>query len=149
MNRKWMKKLLAWLALFVWMAVIFYFSHQSGDVSTQISDGVLNTVLSFLPNPFDYAFFSYIIRKFAHFTEYFILGILVYHLVNQYRFVSKKEFIWMILFCVIYAISDEFHQLFIGGRSPKIFDVIIDSLGSCCALSLLYFKTKNKSYENS
>ena len=137
MNRKWMKKLLAWLALFVWMAVIFYFSHQSGDVSTQISDGVLNTVLSFLPNLFDYAFFSYIIRKFAHFTEYFILGILVYHLMNQYRFVSKKEFIWMILFCVIYAISDEFHQLFIGDRSPKIFDVMIDSLGSCCALALL------------
>lgn len=149
MNRKWMKKLLAWLALFVWMAVIFYFSHQSGDVSTQISDGVLNTVLSFLPNLFDYAFFSYIIRKFAHFTEYFILEILVYHLMNQYRFVSKKEFIWMILFCVIYAISDEFHQLFIGGRSPKIFDVMIDSLGSCCALALLSFKTKNKSYENS
>ena len=138
MSRKKLQKFLAWLALLVWMGVIFYFSHQSGDASMQLSDGILDSFESFFQNFFDYHTLSYIVRKIAHFTEYFILGLLVYHLVKQYRFVSKTEIIWMILFCVIYAMSDEFHQVFIGGRSPKVFDVIIDSLGS--SLSILLFR---------
>lgn len=138
MSRKKLQKFLAWLALLVWMGVIFYFSHQSGDASMQLSDGILDSFKSLFQNFLDYHTLSYIVRKIAHFTEYFILGLLIYHLVKQYRFVSKKEIIWMILFCTIYAMSDEFHQVFIGGRSPKIFDVIIDSLGS--SLSILLFR---------
>ena len=138
MSRKKLQKFLAWLALLVWMGVIFYFSHQSGDTSMQLSDGILDSFKSLFQNFLDYHTLSYIVRKIAHFTEYFILGLLIYHLVKQYRVISKTEIIWMILFCVIYAMSDEFHQVFIGGRSPKVFDVIIDSLGS--SLSILLFR---------
>ena len=138
MSRKKLQKFLAWLALLVWMGVIFYFSHQSGDASMQLSDGILDSFKSLFQNLLDYHTLSYIVRKIAHFTEYFILGLLIYHLVKQYRVISKTEIIWMILFCVIYAMSDEFHQVFIGGRSPMIFDVIIDSLGS--SLSILLFR---------
>lgn len=138
MSRKKLQKFLAWLALLVWMGVIFYFSHQSGDASMQLSDGILDSFKSLFQNFLDYHTLSYIVRKIAHFTEYFILGLLIYHLVKQYRVISKTEIIWMILFCVIYAMSDEFHQVFIGGRSPKVFDVIIDSLGS--SLSILLFR---------
>lgn len=138
MSRKKLQKFLAWLALLVWMGVIFYFSHQSGDASMQLSDGILDSFKSLFQNFLDYHTLSYIARKIAHFTEYFILGLLIYHLVKQYRVISKTEIIWMILFCVIYAMSDEFHQVFIGGRSPMIFDVIIDSLGS--SLSILLFR---------
>lgn len=138
MSRKKLQKFLAWLALLVWMGVIFYFSHQSGDASMQLSDGFLDSFESLFQNFLDYHTLSYIVRKIAHFTEYFILGLLIYHLVKQYRVISKTEIIWMILFCVIYAMSDEFHQVFIGGRSPMIFDVIIDSLGS--SLSILLFR---------
>ena len=130
MNKKSFQKFLAWVALLVWMGVIFYFSHQSGDASMQLSDGILDSFKSLFQNFLDYHTLSYIVRKIAHFTEYFILGLLIYHLVKQYRVISKTEIIWMILFCVIYAMSDEFHQVFIGGRSPKVFDVIIDSLGT-------------------
>ena len=138
MSRKKLQKFLAWLALLVWMGVIFYFSHQSGDASMQLSDGILDSFKSLFQNFLDYHTLSYIVRKIAHFTEYFILGLLIYHLVKQYRVISKTEIIWMILFCVIYAMSDEFHQVFIGGRSPMIFDVIIDSLGS--SFSILLFR---------
>lgn len=138
MSRKKLQKFLAWLALLVWMGIIFYFSHQSGDASMQLSDGILDSFKSLFQNFLDYHTLSYIVRKIAHFTEYFILGLLIYHLVKQYRVISKTEIIWMILFCVIYAMSDEFHQVFIGGRSPMIFDVIIDSLGS--SLSILLFR---------
>ena len=144
MSRKKLQKFLAWLALLVWMGVIFYFSHQSGDASIQLSDGFLDSFESLFQNFFDYYTLSYIVRKIAHFTEYFILGLLIYHLVKQYRVISKTEIIWMILFCVIYAMSDEFHQVFIGGRSPKVFDVIIDSLGSSLSILILQLLQKRK-----
>lgn len=144
MNKKSLQKFLAWAALLVWMGVIFYFSHQSGDASMQLSDGILDSFESLFQNFLDYHTLSYIVRKIAHFTEYFILGLLVYHLVKQYRCVSKKEIIWMILFCVIYAMSDEFHQVFIGGRSPKVFDVIIDSLGSSLSILILRLFQRGK-----
>ena len=142
MSRKKLQKFLAWLALLVWMGVIFYFSHQSGDASMQLSDGILDSFKSLFQNFLDYHTLSYIVRKIAHFTEYFILGLLIYHLVKQYRVISKTEIIWMILFCVIYAMSDEFHQVFIGGRSPKVFDVIIDSLGSSLSILILQLLQK-------
>lgn len=144
MSRKKLQKFLAWLALLVWMGVIFYFSHQSGDASMQLSDGILDSFKSLFQNFLDYHTLSYIVRKIAHFTEYFILGLLIYHLVKQYRVISKTEIIWMILFCVIYAMSDEFHQVFIGGRSPKVFDVIIDSLGSSLSVLILQLLQKRK-----
>lgn len=144
MSRKKLQKFLAWLALLVWMGVIFYFSHQSGDASMQLSDGFLDSFESLFQNFLDYHTLSYIVRKIAHFTEYFILGLLIYHLVKQYRVISKTEIIWMILFCVIYAMSDEFHQVFIGGRSPKVFDVIIDSLGSSLSILILQLLQKRK-----
>lgn len=144
MSRKKLQKFLAWLALLVWMGVIFYFSHQSGDASMQLSDGILDSFKSLFQNFLDYHTLSYIVRKIAHFTEYFILGLLIYHLVKQYRVISKIEIIWMILFCVIYAMSDEFHQVFIGGRSPKVFDVIIDSLGSSLSILILQLLQKRK-----
>lgn len=144
MSRKKLQKFLAWLALLVWMGVIFYFSHQSGDASMQLSDGFLDSFKSLFQNFLDYHTLSYIVRKIAHFTEYFILGLLIYHLVKQYRVISKTEIIWMILFCVIYAMSDEFHQVFIGGRSPKVFDVIIDSLGSSLSILILQLLQKRK-----
>ena len=144
MSRKKLQKFLAWLALLVWMGVIFYFSHQSGDTRMQLSDGILDSFKSLFQNFLDYHTLSYIVRKIAHFTEYFILGLLIYHLVKQYRVISKTEIIWMILFCVIYAMSDEFHQVFIGGRSPKVFDVIIDSLGSSLSILILQLLQKRK-----
>ena len=144
MSKKNLQKFLAWLALLVWMGVIFYFSHQSGDTSMQLSDGILDSFKSLFQNFLDYHTLSYIVRKIAHFTEYFILGLLIYHLVKQYRVISKTEIIWMILFCVIYAMSDEFHQVFIGGRSPKVFDVIIDSLGSSLSILILQLLQKRK-----
>lgn len=48
--------------------------------------------------------------------------------------------------CFLYAVSDEYHQSFVAGRSPQLKDVMIDSLGALSVLlgiaiinQLLYF----------
>ena len=65
---------------------------------------------------------SIIIRKLAHYTEYLILGILVMNLNNN----KSKSIYLSIIICLLYAISDEFHQSFVPGRSCQLYDVAID-----------------------
>ena len=86
---------------------------------------------------------SLIIRKLAHFTEYFILGILVINMFNRNN-ISNKYLISIIL-CIIYACTDEVHQFFVPGRSCQVTDVIIDSMGSIMGVYL--YKLINKGYK--
>lgn len=41
-------------------------------------------------------------------------------------------------FCVAFACSDEFHQVFVDGRSAQIFDVCVDAAGALLGLALLF-----------
>ena len=56
---------------------------------------------------------------------------------------GKKRFLLALAFCTVFAGTDEFHQSFVGGRGPSLFDVFIDSAGAAagCAL-LLIFKNR-------
>jgi len=123
------KRIIAWSLFLFWLALIFFFSSQTGTESSNLSGGVLNIILKIIPS-LNLSFFSFAIRKLAHFTEYAILGILTFHLVLQYRNITIKEIILIIVFCIFYASTDEFHQTFVGGRSGQPLDVVIDSLGS-------------------
>lgn len=75
-------------------------------------------------------FLEFFIRKGAHFTIYFLLA---YFTVRAFKglFSKRKSLIIPIsyLFVVLYAISDEIHQGFTGGRTPLVSDVILDSIG--------------------
>ena len=54
--------------------------------------------------------------------------------------------------CFLYACTDEFHQLFIAGRSAEIKDVLIDSFGSLTSILLcnfIYLKSKIKKVNKS
>ena len=79
-----------------------------------------------------------IVRKSAHFLEYLILGILMINVVKNYKDINNCLFFMSLLFCIMYAISDEVHQLFIPGRSCEILDVLIDSTGSLIGIFIYY-----------
>ena len=78
--------------------------------------------------------YAYLFRKLAHLFEYFVLGILVY--INLDEYIDNKATILSIIICLLYAISDEIHQLFIIGRSFGIKDIIIDLFGSLLGINL-------------
>lgn len=129
------KLVLAWLLLVLWMIFIFYMSSCNGNVSSGQSGTiayVLHNILSI--NYSDKLIF--IIRKCAHVSEFFILGILVINLVSKYN-VKHIYFISFII-CVLYASSDEFHQLFVPGRSGQVTDVLIDLIGVVLGLLLVF-----------
>ena len=129
------KKLILWILIFVWMITIFMFSAQNGDVSSELSQGFLRTfILRFTPDNISediVNMMEYIIRKCAHMTEYSVFGILVFYQIKLYRLFEKEwNRIVMAVICVmIYASTDEIHQLFVGGRSGRFTDVLIDTAG--------------------
>ena len=124
------------LLVVIWMIVIFIFSNYNGEVSTMQSEGLLDKILMLIHYTGDVDILRYLIRKCAHITEYLILGILVY---NACKYNSIKDIIKLsIIICILYACSDEIHQLFVNDRSGQIYDVLIDSVGSSLGVFLMH-----------
>lgn len=82
-----------------------------------------------------------VLRKIAHATEFGILAALLARLgLHEHHAKSRPFVFWVaVLATVFFAVSDEFHQTLIEGRSGTALDVVIDSLGGLLGL-LLYFR---------
>ncbi len=55
-----------------------------------------------------------------------------------------RGFILSLVFCILYAISDEVHQLFVPGRGAQVSDVLIDSLGAFLGIGMYKMVRKIK-----
>lgn len=135
------------------MLIIFMFSSDSGTASSKKSDSVIINLVEVISNKKvnnkdrDKYIEKYVfpVRKCAHFTIYLILGILVISLLSEYRILNFKTVLYTLLIVFLYACSDEFHQLFVSGRSSEIRDVLIDSSGGFIGSYLYYlFRRKRK-----
>lgn len=126
-----MKKIIKTLLFVSWLILIYSLSAETGDQSGSLSNGILLSIAKLLKISDTKAFvdtFGFFIRKLAHFSEYFILYILTYECFKEYN--CPKLIVVSVLFCVLYASFDEFHQLFVDGRCGQLSDVVIDSSGS-------------------
>ena len=89
---------------------------------------------------------DYPVRKCAHASEYAILGILLWLSISEIA--EKKMGLYAFVTGTIYAASDEFHQLYVPGRSGQISDVILDASGILIGLLLIYIlRTGIKRYK--
>ena len=133
---------------FGFMALIFSMSAQNATESDKTSGNVIKSVLSVIYPGFDglaeeskaelISSFQFIARKTAHFSLYAILGLLSFLTVISYR--NLKFGLRTALsaaICLLYAASDEIHQLFVPGRSGEIRDVCIDFCGSLLMITVL------------
>ena len=140
-----MKKTIFAVLLVLWMGFIFSMSCENAEKSSNTSGQTIRVVLSAVPEfekqPEEVKVniiekLQFIVRKSAHFIGYMILGILASGLILQYENINKK-YPLAFLICVIYAISDEIHQLFVPGRAGQVRDVLIDSAGSFLGIILV------------
>lgn len=136
-----LNKMLSWAAVILWMALIFYLSHQpateSNELSTGIVEIIVKTVDKFAPNVnFDISIFHHLVRKNAHFIAYFILGVVTFNALRRSGVRGYPSVVIALGICVLYAISDEVHQLFIPGRSGEVRDVLIDSAGASVGIGV-------------
>ena len=127
------RKLLILLAVVFWMAIIFKLSAQPGEQSNILSTKVTKVIVSlaqqFRPDV-NVMSLNYFIRKCAHFLAYLVLGIIVLFAMRRIGFMGKTGCSLTLLLCIGYAITDELHQAFVPGRTPKLLDVLIDSSGA-------------------
>lgn len=129
------------------MACIFYLSSQAATESRALSNRVAEQLKDYIETvTYLVPFIRKVnlthpvvqIRKVAHFTIYLVLG-LVSYLALPRQWSVKKKMTLIVSLCFIYAITDEFHQSFVPGRSPEVRDVLIDTLGSSVGMSIGYF----------
>lgn len=130
-----MYRVFSWTAVIVWMALIFYLSHQPAEESRELSAGVKGIFITFIdiiaPNiDLNFSTLHHVIRKNAHFFIYLILGFLVINSLRSSNVIGYRSVVLALLICIFYAIADEIHQLFIPGRSGEVRDVLIDTAGA-------------------
>ena len=145
------KKHLNWILVIGWMIVIFMFSSQVGEVSNENNKFVIyvfNLIGVDLNGIFG-ALSDFIVRKASHFTEYFILYILLYRAMDIKKNLGIKVFIGAILIVFLYACSDEFHQAFVPGRGPAFRDVLVDTCGGLTAFLFMYICHIKKKFHSS
>ena len=133
------------ICLIGWMGLIFYFSHQTAEESSAVSGSLISllaqrfypgfNLLSLLERQELIESFQSIVRSIAHFCVYGGLGFFAYLTFVSYTNLKyKTRIFWMLETCLLYAISDEFHQSFIDGRSMQIVDILVDFGGVVIAV---------------
>ncbi len=134
-------KILSWTAVVLWMALIFNMSSQVAEQSDQLSKGItkviIKTVEKIAPKAeFNIDDLDHILRKNAHFFAYLVLGVLVTNALRRNGVKGYRSVLIAIGICVLYAASDEVHQIFVPGRGPGVKDVIIDSAGAIVGIGV-------------
>jgi VanZ family protein len=119
------RPLIKWLPVLVWMLVMFGLStsYFSADATSKFIDPILrllmpgaSTATIMLAHGF--------VRKAAHFTNY---AILFWLLISG---PLRERPYYALGLCLLYALLDEGHQLFVTGRTPSLYDVALDSTGA-------------------
>ncbi len=127
---------------------IFFNSLQNGEESGNQSDlivDIVNRVLNFFGISADIYTLGVIIRKTAHFAEYFLLGLTATVFLSSFE--NKKLYPLSPTYCLIVATCDEFiMQMFTEGRAPQWTDVLIDFCGALTAMFAVavFLKIKEK-----
>lgn len=148
------KRIFCGVLILIWMILIFSFSNQNGDESQSTSDIITDRIVEIvikINSNIEYENIkdgiSFIIRKIAHFSIYFIGGILAFNFADTFSIKNKYKIVISIVFVCLYAISDELHQLFISERSAQVRDVLIDSAGAIIA-TFVTNKFKEEKWKN-
>ena len=147
-------KIIKFILIILCMTFIFSLSADSGEVSEKKSDSVIvkftETILHRKLTEVEKEKYIErsvkVVRKTAHFTLYFILGLLIISFLKEFG-LSKKSIIISIIVVLLYACSDEIHQTFVVGRSGEVLDVLIDTVGGSLATILYYLIYRRKKHE--
>lgn len=155
-----LKRIAAFAAVFLWLFVIFSFSREDAGKSSGTSASVIDKVATVTVEEYkDYTppqkiefieSWQHTVRKAAHFTEFFILGVLTFAALLTLPLKSGGRLAFSSLFCLLCAFFDELSQTFSLGRSMQVTDMLIDFSGAVLGIiiirlfTLLVQSVKNK-----
>ncbi|HWZ53677.1 MAG TPA: VanZ family protein [Candidatus Acidoferrales bacterium] len=133
---RWLK---IWWPAIAWAIVISSFS--TGAFTSEHTSRFIIPVLHWLlphASPETLSTVHHVIRKCGHFTEYFILSLLILRGFQA----GNREFglrlaLLSILMVAGYAALDEFHQSFVPGRGAAVSDVLLDTSGGAAGILIV------------
>ena len=140
-DKKEQIKIIKAILIVIWMIVIFNFSNQGGTKSSGTSSRVTRVIVNVItkekeePNKQTMERIEKVVRKGAHYTIYTIGGFLIMNYKYSMEKTKKQKILGSLLFGAFYAGTDELHQYFVPGRSARLFDVGIDTIG---VLTVIY-----------
>jgi VanZ family protein len=118
----------------IWMSIIFFFSHQNGIESSNLSGGFSGLLHDLLFTTIEIEVFDSYLRILAHFIVFMILGFLI---LNCFKNKTYRNIVISFIIGFGYALLDEYHQSFIPGRASEFFDVMVDSFGVIFGIIIL------------
>ena len=147
-NMKFIKISISGILTLAWTGIIFSFSRQPATKSNRVSGGLLKRILDifydFTGILVDQSKFINLFRKFAHYTEFFILGIfaVLFFIILKDDNAKKddvKPYLFAMGYAVLIAVCDETVQFFTGaGRAMRVTDMLIDSFGAFTSLLIIW-----------
>lgn len=139
------------------MVIIFLFSSENAEQSSESSTGFIHFIVNIINNLFNTAHdmtitktIEHFVRKAAHFAIYAALGFNACWMFRNLCSRAKKHtlILYSTIFSFIYACSDEIHQLFSPGRSGSFADVLLDTsgafIGSLLLVTIVFVYTYSK-----
>jgi VanZ family protein len=135
------KFLREWWPALLWAMLIF--SMSTDTFSAAHTSRVLEPLLRWLYPALTFEQFEtihFLVRKTAHFTEYFVFAALLFRGIRGDR--QGWRWRWGLLaLCTaaIYSCMDEIHQAFVASRTASPYDSLLDSVGAAVAIVVLFF----------
>ncbi len=133
------------------MVCILFFSCENADESSDTSGRFVNLIISIFYGDYDNMTtaeqdiirgnISHFIRKTAHFVIYAALGFFAFLTSGQKKLICRGAFLTL-LFCGLYAVTDEIHQYFVPGRACMLRDVLLDTCGSLTGITASFVMKK-------
>ncbi len=161
------RKIIYTIITVMWLVIIFIFSSMNTEESNKrsketikytvektvnVSENIGNIEIKPTQNQVNKTVnkLNVPLRKCAHATEYAILAILLILTINSYtsKKYAIKKVILVIMVCFIYAITDEYHQSFVAGRTSRFTDCLIDVAGSIIICSIYIIMSKFRRIQN-
>ena len=126
-----------WLPVLAWAGLIFFFSTEQfsssntspivGTLAFWIFPGISSETIETV---------HLTIRKLGHWSEYFVLAVLMLRALRSEtgKNWELRHAVFTLLFILLYALSDELHQVFVPSRTASFGDVMIDVFGGICGI---------------
>jgi VanZ family protein len=139
-----------WFPVFLCVGFIYWMS--TGMFSSHNTYFVLEPILRFFMPSISHrqlAMIHALVRKGAHVTEYFVIGLLLFRAIRSGS-TEKRFFRWAfysLIVITLLAASDEYHQLGVATRTASVVDVGIDTVGGIlaqCAAVLWHYRRRKQ-----
>lgn len=143
--------LMLWVATFCWMIFIFILSNESGNVYDIRMDYFSTIIDSYLKVNVSVSHLRYVVNTF----QFGFLAFIMYYAMSATDNISEDEYLFdasesasittenetyilfTFWFTILYAVIDEYHQLFIYGREGRVTDLIIDAIAIVVVLIII------------